>query len=142
MSTEQVRTPTVQLSRAREAQDAAAILPLLADDVVVDPSASLGVEGRYPHVAARPEQVAEVPSATPARASSHAETIKREVLTTLVDDVSMVRIHMTSTPLRGDAHDNHYLSVSYRRDGMYRVAQLPDTLRFAQLGFMTVHGAA
>jgi ketosteroid isomerase-like protein len=139
-TTEQTRALTEQLAQAREAGDAEAIRPLLADDVVLLPSPSLADTDRPSLLAHGLDGVARGLAGTAVNTFLHAQTVRREVEHTLVDgDVSMVRIHMTGDFQAGGRYDNHYVWIYFWRDGqIYRVEEHPDTLRYAQMKLTTV----
>ncbi|MDW5597627.1 nuclear transport factor 2 family protein [Conexibacter stalactiti] len=140
MTTDQTRALTERLAQARAAGDAAAILPLLTDDVVLVVPPSLGETDRPSLQASDPDGVALGLSGTAVHAFMHAETIRREVQQTLVDgDVSVQRIHMTGEFKAGGRYDNHYVWVFHWRDGrIHRVEEYPDTLRYAQMNLTRV----
>jgi ketosteroid isomerase-like protein len=136
MTTEETRALTERLSVAREAGDAAAIEELLWEDATLIPSPSLAEPAERPSLYAEGAEGTAIGLAgTAVHAFMVPESIKREVLDTIVDgDVSMVRIHMTGDFQNGLRYDNNYLWIYFWRDGkVARVEEHPDTLRYAQM---------
>ncbi|MDW5597626.1 nuclear transport factor 2 family protein [Conexibacter stalactiti] len=131
MSDERTRSGTARLTAAREAGDADAIARLLAEDVVLETPASLGiaaVRGR--------DAVATVLGGAVAKTYLQAETIVREVLRTIVDgDLSVVKSRLSGRTVEEADYDNEYVCIYVWRDGLVaRVEEHPDTLRIVQSG--------
>ncbi|WP_216893171.1 nuclear transport factor 2 family protein [Nocardia alni] len=131
--TDQTRELVARFSGARAANDVAAVAALLDEEAEWHAPQSIRprpIRGR--------DRVARALTGASTGAVLRAESIEREVTSTLVDgETAVVRQLMTATRIDGEPYRNDYCWIYTFRDGLLvRLDEYGDTLLIARAGFV------
>lgn len=128
---EDVRERTERLTAARLAEDAEAIAELLAENVVLEPPASVGI----PAVQGR-ETVAQVLSGKVAKLYMQPDGMRRELVRVVVDDdVVVVKSRLAGRTIEDLEYDNEYVTFYVWEAGLVVcIEEHLDTLLASEAG--------